>query len=86
MAIARNAVDSSRFNKAADLPYELRLKDFEIAVQDVYNFFFDVNTHLVSKGLERLDDFLRPAILSGLLSDMLTASLGKHSRALVQND
>jgi hypothetical protein len=48
-------------------------------------FFFDVNSHLVAKGLERLDDMLRPAIMSGLLSDMLTASLAKHSRALVEN-
>ena len=28
---------------------------------------------------------LRPAIMSGLLSDMLTASLGKHSRTLTVN-
>lgn len=28
---------------------------------------------------------LRPAIMSGVLSDMLTASLAKHSRALVVN-
>jgi hypothetical protein len=28
---------------------------------------------------------LRPAIMSGLLSDMLTASLSKHSRALTAN-
>ena len=54
-------------------------------MQDIYDFFFDVNTGLTSKGLERLDDMLRPAIMSGLLSDMLTASLGKHSRTLVPN-
>jgi len=28
---------------------------------------------------------LRPAIMSGLLSDMLTASLAKHSRVLTEN-
>jgi hypothetical protein len=28
---------------------------------------------------------IRPAILSGFLSDMLTASLAKHARTLVQN-
>src|SRR5467141_4352760 len=28
---------------------------------------------------------LRPAIMSGVLSDMLTASLARHSRALVEN-
>lgn len=81
----RNSLDTSKFNSAAALPYELRLKDFEIAMQDVYDFFYDVNTGLAAKGLERLDDMLRPAIMSGLLSDMLTASLAKHSRALTEN-
>lgn len=51
-------------------------------MQDVYDFFYDVNQLLEHKGLERLDDMLRPAIISGLLSDMLTASLAKHSRSL----
>lgn len=39
----------------------------------------------MSKGLERLDDMLRPAIMSGLLSDMLTSSLATHSRSLTEN-
>ena len=56
-----------------------------MAMQDVYDFFHDVNVGLVEKGLERLDDMVRPAIMSGLLSDMLTASLGKHSRTLTAN-
>lgn len=73
------------FNREAKLPYELRLKDFEIAMQDVYDFFFDVNKLFLTKGLPRLDDTLRPAIMSGLISDMLTSSVAKHSRSLVQN-
>lgn len=85
MPIKRNAVDSSKFNKGAELPYELRLQDFEMAMQDVYDFFYDVNAHLTGRRLQRLDDMLRPAIMSGLLSDMLTASLAKHSRVLVEN-
>src|SRR3954468_10357963 len=83
--IGRELVNVANFNRAATLPFELRLKDFELAIQDVYDFFFDVNKLLTSKGLQRLDDMLRPAIMSGLLSDMLTASLAKHSRTLVQN-
>ena len=74
-----------KFNQSAKLPYSLRLQDFQLAMQDVYDFFFDVNSHLSRKGLERLDEMLRPAIMSGVLSDMLTASLGKHSRVLVEN-
>lgn len=85
MAITRNSVDDTKLNKSAVLPYELRLQDFQIAIQDVYDFFYDVNSHLAAKGLKRLDDMLRPAIMSGVISDMLTASLAKHSRTLVEN-
>ena len=81
----RNTVDTTKLNQNAVLPYELRRQDFQMAMQDVYDFFFDVNSHLVRKGLQRLDDMLRPAIMSGLLSDMLTASLAKHSRTLTEN-
>ena len=85
MPIYRNRVDTTKFNGDAILPFELRLQDFELAIQDIYDFFFDVNAHLIGKGLQRLDDMLRPAIMSGLLSDMLTASLAKHSRVLTEN-
>jgi hypothetical protein len=85
MTIPRNTVDVTGFNTRAVLPYELRLQDFQMAMQDVYDFFYDVNSYLASKGLQRLDDMLRPAIMSGVLSDMLTASLAKHSRVLREN-
>ena len=76
----REKVDAARFNQAATLPYSLRLDDFQIAMEDVYDFFFDVNNFFLERGLPRLDDLLRPANMSGLLSDMLTASIAKHSR------
>jgi len=86
MPLVRQVVDPSAFNPtAATLPFALRLKDFEIAMQDVYDFFFDVNTLLLGKGLHRMDDMLRPAAMSGMISDMLTASMAKHARSLVEN-
>ncbi len=85
MAAERNRPRRDNFNPTAQLPFQLRLEDFEIAMQDVYDLFFDVNTGLLEKGLERLDDFLRPAIMSGLLSDLLTASMAKHARVLTLN-
>ena len=72
--VARNRVDTERLNSELHLPFELQLEDFQMAMQDVYDFFYDVNAHLLGKGLDRLDDMLRPAIVSGVLSDMLTAS------------
>ncbi len=85
MVIVRNTVDVSKFNEDAIFPYELRPQDFQMAMQDVYDFFYDVNSHLTGKGLQRLDDTLRPAIMSGVLSDMLTSSLATHSRTLTEN-
>lgn len=83
--LERQTVDNSRFNRQAILPYQLRIADFEIAMQDAYDFFYDVNKLLLERGLYRLDDMLRPAAMSGMISDMLTASMAKHSRALVEN-
>ena len=85
MPIIRKQVEIAKFNPSVTLPYELRLQDFQMAMQDVYDFFFDVNSHLTGKGLRRLDDMLRPAIMSGVLSDMVTGSLAKHSRVLTEN-
>jgi hypothetical protein len=81
----RNTVDRGKFNPEVVLPYELRFEGFALAMQDVYDFFYDVNELLISKALIRFDDMLRPANMSGMLSDMLTASLAKHSRTLTQN-
>lgn len=85
MTVSRNKADIANFNQNAELPYELRLHDFMMAMQDVYDFFYDVNVLMAEKGLQRLDDMLRQAIMSGMISDMLTASIAKHSRVLTQN-
>jgi len=86
MSLKKQVLDLNAFNAKAALPFSLRLKDFEIAMQDVYDFFYDVNGMLLAKGLHRLDDMLRPAAMSGMISDMLTASMAKHARVLVENN
>jgi hypothetical protein len=86
MSLTRQTVDPAKFNRDRSLPYSLRLADFEIAMQDVYDFLFDVNSNLVAKGLRRMEDMMRPAALSGMISDMLTASLAQHARSLTENE
>ena len=81
----RNTVDPDRFNVGVALPYSLRTMDFQIAMQDVYDLFHDVNSLLVARGLRRLEEMLRPAAMSGVISDLLTASLAKHARSLTEN-
>ncbi|NYT63014.1 hypothetical protein H0A66_11885 [Alcaligenaceae bacterium] len=78
-------VHESAFNQDIKLPYDLRISDFRSAMEDVYDFFHDVNKLLSERGLQRLDDMMRPAAMSGTISDMITASLAKFSRALVEN-
>lgn len=84
-AVPQVLVDERAFNRELVLPYSLRIQDFQMAMQDVYDFLHDVDNHLVAKSLRRIDDMLRPAILSGILSDMLTGSLANHSRSLTEN-
>jgi len=85
-SLRRELVVETAFNRSLPLPYSLRIDDFRIAIQDVYDFFYDVNRLLDEKGLKRLDDMLRPAAMSGIISDMLTASIAKHSRVLTENN
>ncbi len=79
-------IDPTCFNVNAALSYNLRIDDFRVAMQDVYDFLYDTNDFLVNKGLSRLDETLRPANMSGFLSDMLTDSVAKHSRSLCRNE
>ncbi len=81
----KQIVNPNRFNPDIKLPYQLRIKDFELSMQDVFDFFHDVNGLLLDKGLHRFDDMLRPAAMSGIISDMMTASMAKHARSLVEN-
>jgi hypothetical protein len=85
MSVERNKVKKDCFTPTPSLPYQLRILDFESAMQDIYDFFYDVNVSLKDKGLRRFEDMLRPAACSGIISDMLTASLAKHSRTLHEN-
>jgi len=55
-------------------------------MQDVYDFFYDVNALFDDKGLPRMEEVLRAANMSGTVSDMMTASMARHSRSLCQNN
>ena len=81
----KEVVNRALFNPAPVLPFQLRLDDFAMAMQDVYDFFYDVNSLFQDKGLPRLEEVMRAANMSGTLSDMVTASMARHSRSLCQN-
>jgi hypothetical protein len=84
MPVSR-AVADGQFNIDATLPYELRLKDFELAMQDAYDLLFDINSALSSRGLRRIEETIRPAVFSGFLSDTIASALARHARVLTSN-
>jgi hypothetical protein len=84
MPVSR-AVPEGEFNEEATLPYELRLKDFELAMQDAYDLLFDINSALSSRGLRRIEETIRPAVFSGFLSDTIASALARHARVLTSN-
>ena len=84
-SLQRNTVNPDCFNPGAALPYSLRTVDFQIAMQDVYDLFHDINSLLVERGLRRLEETLGAAAMSGVVSDLLTASLANHARTLTEN-
>ena len=86
LRVPRSVVDMNALNGDLELPYSLRLQDFHMAMQDVYDFLYDVDSNLVARSLPRFESMLRPAILSGILSDLLTSNLARHSRSLTEND
>ncbi len=53
MPAERNRPKRENFNQSARLQYELRIQDFEIAMQDVCDLFFDVNSGLLRPGASR---------------------------------
>ncbi len=55
----RASPDESKFRADFDFPFQLRTRDISSAMQDVYDFFFDVNSHLFERGIRRLDEMLR---------------------------
>ena len=81
----RESVDVTCFNNDLVLPYALRVQDFQMAMQDVYDFLHDVNNHLVNRACGAWSRCCDRRPSPGILSDMLTASLANHSRSLTEN-
>ncbi|HEX8670749.1 MAG TPA: hypothetical protein VF710_02625 [Longimicrobium sp.] len=80
-----NKVDYAAFNTDLELPYGLDVDAFALAMQSVYDFFYHVNRALVRAGSARLEDHVPKATLSGVISSLLTNSLGQQSTTLTPN-
>jgi hypothetical protein len=55
------------------------------AIEDVYDFLYNVNSFLVGKGWDRLEETLLAATFSGVISEMVVQSTSKQSASLIRN-
>lgn len=67
------------------LPYGLRSAEVKAALDDLYDFLHNVNTFLISRGWDRLEETLSPATFSGLISEMVVSGVAKRSATLTVN-
>ena len=82
-ALDRPTLHPKGFNDGAALPYGVRVGEIKAALDDVYDFFYDVNRYLIEKGWDRLEETLMAASFSGMLSEMVVQGISKRSAAVI---
>jgi hypothetical protein len=83
--VRRAQVNQGAFDTALPLPYALRPNVFSVAMDDVYELLATANKALVRRGLLPLENSVRGAIYTGLLSDLIVEALANHATGLVKN-
>ncbi|MGH9917905.1 MAG: hypothetical protein ACRD6W_03390 [Nitrososphaerales archaeon] len=84
-AISRPTLYTEGFNQAATLPYGLRVDEVRATLEGVYDFLYDLNTFLVSRGYDRLEDIILGNSLSGFISELVVKGLGSNSATMARN-
>lgn len=85
MPFQRAQVNQTAFNQAAALPYAMRFADLSIAMDDIYETLYSVNSGLLGRGLPRLEESLRGANFTAFLSDLMVVAMARHAMGLAQN-
>lgn len=73
------------FNLKARIPFGVTVKDIETAMVQFAQFLGFINSQLVTKGMDRLEDMLMPANFSSIVGEFMTASIPKHCQAVAKN-
>ena len=84
-AVSRPKLYAEGFNQSATLPYGLAVDEVRATLEGVYDFLFDLNTFLVSRGYDRLEDIILGNSLSGFISELVVKGLGANSKTMARN-
>jgi hypothetical protein len=77
--------NSEGLKTGGELPYNLRPQDVLRMVEDLHDLLHEVNSMMVEKGFDRMEELLDPAGFSGFISRSIVDRLDRLSRALVKN-
>lgn len=73
-------------NPGADLPYDVSPDQIANAIQDFYEFMYDLNTFLTQNGYERIEKILRANnALSDFCGDIITQNVADECPSLIKN-
>lgn len=84
-AVSRPTLYAEGFNQSATLPYGMTVAEVRATLEGVYDFLFDLNTFLVSRGYDRLEDIILGNSLSGFISELVVKGLGVNSKTMARN-
>jgi hypothetical protein len=79
------STDSDGLREQVDLPYNLQPREVLRTVEDIHDLLHEVNSMLVGKGYDRMEELLDRAGFSGFVSRTVVDRLDRLSRQLVQN-
>lgn len=83
--VERATLHPKGFRETASLPYGLRIAEIKAALDDIYDFLYNVNRFLVEKGWDRLEEMLSAATFSGVMSELVVEGISKRSATVIKN-
>ncbi len=83
--IDRATLHPKGWNEGVDLPYDLRVSEVKAAIDDIYDFLYNVNKFLIERGWDRLEETLSAATFSGVMSELVVEGVSKRSTTIIKN-
>jgi hypothetical protein len=80
------AVDRSKFNPAAVIPYGLTVEHVAKAMEEFVDFLGFLNAQLHGRRLPRMETMMMPANFSSIVGEFIITAIPKHCRTLVRNE
>ena len=81
----RALTDRRGLRTGNDLPYNLRPEDVIRVAEDVHDLLHEVNSMMVARSFDRMEELLDPAGFSGFVSRSVVDRFAGLSRPLVKN-